>query len=187
MLAAAIFTTFSTTLSTTVLIAYRIYSISKHDGSFRGFKPIIDIMVQSGATNSLTLLAFALCAIPGTGNLLTNTRLFAAQNYIENLTSILVSLPFISLSEYWLKQQSSKGMSTTIMVARVALPADDTTFPSVTSTHLSGLQFQANSTAGTTTQMVEINQSTGSSVPSANEASNEIAVEEIKYKLVNIA
>jgi hypothetical protein len=43
-------------------------------------------------------------------------------------------------------------MSTTIMVARVALLSAETTFPSTVSAHLSGLQFHARSTRHSDTE-----------------------------------
>lgn len=46
----------------------------------------------------------------------------------------------------------SQAMSTTIMVARVALLTAETTFPSTVSAHLSGLQFHARSTRQSDTQ-----------------------------------
>ncbi|KAF8188717.1 hypothetical protein BJ912DRAFT_968312 [Pholiota molesta] len=61
VVAAAFFTTSATSFVTTVLIAYRIYSTAKHEGvSGRRFKHIIDIIVQSGAVYSLSLLQLAI-------------------------------------------------------------------------------------------------------------------------------
>ncbi|KAF9479476.1 hypothetical protein BDN70DRAFT_983712 [Pholiota conissans] len=91
LLTAALTVTFGTTFITTILIAYRIYSVSKHEGvSARRFKHIIDIIVQTGAVNSLTLWALALSPLVDGGTpVLTNTRLFAVQHYTENVLPIL--------------------------------------------------------------------------------------------------
>lgn len=82
VLAAAFFMSFATTLVTTILIAYRIYSVSKRQGlSSRLFKQIIDIVVQSGVIYAFSQLAAALSNIlPGSGVL--NTRNTAFSEYI---------------------------------------------------------------------------------------------------------
>ncbi|KAF8162114.1 hypothetical protein BJ912DRAFT_1006660, partial [Pholiota molesta] len=133
LLSAAFFITFATTLITTILIAYRIYSVSKQEGvSARRFKHIIDIVIQSGAMNSLTLLVNAIIVVlPGS---ILNTINSAANTYAENI------VPYVL------------AMSTTIMVARVALLSAETTFPSTVSAHLSGLQFHARSTRQSDTE-----------------------------------
>jgi hypothetical protein len=84
LLATAYFTSFATTLVTTVLIAYRIHSISKEQGaSSRRFRRIMDIVVQSGVIYALSQFTSALAGVvPGSGsNFLSNTRDRAFQDY----------------------------------------------------------------------------------------------------------
>ncbi|KAF8186755.1 hypothetical protein BJ912DRAFT_970635 [Pholiota molesta] len=123
LLAAALFMSFATTLVSTLLIAYRIYSVSKQQlPSSRRFNHIIDIVIQSGAIYAFSQLAFAI------GSILTstgfNTRKIAFLDYTSALSEAIT------------------GILPTIMVARVSLLSDETIYPS-TSIHLSGLQFHA--------------------------------------------
>jgi hypothetical protein len=94
LLAAALFMSFGTTLVTTVLIAYRIYSVSKQKlPSSRRFNDIMDIVVQSGAIYAFSQLAFAIASVlTSTG---VNTRSIAFLNYTSALnTAIAVRLLF---------------------------------------------------------------------------------------------
>jgi hypothetical protein len=152
LLSAAFFITFATTLVTTILIAYRIYSVSKQEGmSARRFKHIIDIVIQSGAVNSLTLLANAIIVVLPASIL--NTKDSAANTYAENIVPyVLVRDHHPAYSLYQTSLRLSQAMSTTIMVARVALLSTETTFPSTVSAHLSGLQFHARSTRQSDTE-----------------------------------
>ncbi|KAF8186763.1 hypothetical protein BJ912DRAFT_926918 [Pholiota molesta] len=128
---AAYFMSFGTTLVTTALIAYRIYSVSKQQGvSSKRLKHVIDIVVQSGAVYALSQLTAALAGVVPGSTLLINTRNIAFQDF-----ALIVNV-------------AVAGISSTIMVARVAMLSADTTFSS-TSVHLSGLQFQAHSTQPT--------------------------------------
>ncbi|KAF8173089.1 hypothetical protein BJ912DRAFT_1079466 [Pholiota molesta] len=91
LLSAAFFITFATTLVTTILIAYRIYSVSKQEGvSARRFKHIIDIVIQSGAVNSLTLLANAIIVVLPASIL--NTKDSAANTYAENIVPYVLAM-----------------------------------------------------------------------------------------------
>lgn len=84
LLAAAYFTTFTTSLIATTLIAYRLYVFSNEtDWSRRRFKHIADIVVQSGAVYSLTALATAIGGVLPGGSDLSNTQTINFQNYIE--------------------------------------------------------------------------------------------------------
>lgn len=86
LLAAAFFMSFATTLVTTALIAYRIYSVSKQPGvSSRRLKHIIDIVVQSGAIYALSQLTIAIAGVVSKPNTLPSTRIVAFQAYAENL------------------------------------------------------------------------------------------------------
>jgi hypothetical protein len=98
VVAAAYFTTSATSFVTTVLIAYRIYSTAKHEGvSGRRFKHIIDIIVQSGAVYSLSLLQLAIAfVLPGSMNIL-NTRSYAFNIYgstLVNITAVCVAFTY---------------------------------------------------------------------------------------------
>ncbi|KAF8186757.1 hypothetical protein BJ912DRAFT_451579 [Pholiota molesta] len=124
LLAAVLFISFGTTLVTTVLIAYRIYSVSKQQlPSSRRFNHIIDLVVQSGAIYSLSQLAYAITSILTESNAI-NTRIIAFADYASALNVAIT------------------GILPTIMVARVSLLSAETIYPS-TSIHLSGLQFHA--------------------------------------------
>lgn len=81
LIGASLFVTFTTTLMTTVLIAYRIHSISRRH-VLKGTRPrlnhIFDILVQSAAAYSVATLPFAIVAvIPFTPN---NFTIQAAAN-----------------------------------------------------------------------------------------------------------
>ncbi|KAF8173662.1 hypothetical protein BJ912DRAFT_991827 [Pholiota molesta] len=128
LLATAYFTSFATTLVTTVLIAYRIHSVSKAQGaSSRRFKHIMDIIVQSGVIYALSQFTSALAGVVPGSKFLSNTRDRAFQDYA----------PLLNLA--------IAGISSTVMVARVALLSGDATYPS-TSGDVSGLQFHVHST-----------------------------------------
>ncbi|KAF8170551.1 hypothetical protein BJ912DRAFT_1083699 [Pholiota molesta] len=118
----AYFTTFATSLITTALIAYKIYSSSSQTRFSRKlYRHIIDIVVQSGAVYSLTALATAISGVLPGSNII-HTRSICAQNYIQAI-GVYVS-----------------GLSATIMVARVGLLSAKTVYPSTA--HFSGIQFQ---------------------------------------------
>ncbi|PPQ80378.1 hypothetical protein CVT25_003596 [Psilocybe cyanescens] len=123
---------FLTTLVTTGLIAYKIYSVSNEDKAARGnFKHILDIFVQSGVIYALALLVTAceslkLLTLVST-NGVTSTQLFGLQSYSSALLGPIA------------------GIAPTGMVARVVLaPAANAHLS--TNHHLSGLQFHGNST-----------------------------------------
>ena len=84
LITAGLITTLVGTLWTTILIAYRIYSASKHI-AVKGAKPrfysILEIIIQSSFTYSLALVANAIIvAMPlNQANVFT---LFTAGNYI---------------------------------------------------------------------------------------------------------
>lgn len=80
---AAFFMTLGATLLTTVLIAYRILSVTRRDprkGTTRPYKNIAEALVQSAAAYSLVVLLSALMdVIPQ--NEKTETAIFCADNY----------------------------------------------------------------------------------------------------------
>ncbi|KJA18842.1 hypothetical protein HYPSUDRAFT_44840 [Hypholoma sublateritium FD-334 SS-4] len=119
---AAMFTTLAATLWTTALIAYRIYSSSKH--SLKGAKPhfynILEIILQSSFAYSLALIADAvLVAIPQ--NQSNVWPIYIATNYAGVILSAIT------------------GIAPTLMVARVTLASNSTTDPTIIG--VSGIQF----------------------------------------------
>ncbi|KAF9473657.1 hypothetical protein BDN70DRAFT_937278 [Pholiota conissans] len=70
-LSAAFFMSFATTLVTTVLIAFRIYTVTKRDGlSSRRFKHVMDIVIQPGAVYALSQFTAAMAGeVPGSATL----------------------------------------------------------------------------------------------------------------------
>ncbi|PPQ86785.1 hypothetical protein CVT25_012390 [Psilocybe cyanescens] len=98
------FASFATSLSTTVLIAHRIYTSSRNiNGAKKRFIRIIEIIIQSAAVYSAVLLITAISdAIPD-GDSWPSPAIFALANYSS---SLLVP---------------TAGMAPTIMAARVCL------------------------------------------------------------------
>ncbi|KAF8186718.1 hypothetical protein BJ912DRAFT_970539, partial [Pholiota molesta] len=97
LLATAYFTSFATTLVTTVLIAYRIYSISRAQGaSSRRFRHIMDIVVQSGVIYALSQFTSALAGVVPGSNFLSNTRDRAFQDYAPLLNLAIAVRPPLS-------------------------------------------------------------------------------------------
>ncbi|PPQ84160.1 hypothetical protein CVT25_002026 [Psilocybe cyanescens] len=97
---------FGTTLTTTVLIAYRIYSVSRDINDSRSrFTHIIEVIIQSALVYSIVVLIAGISgSIPGGDGFPTPT-LFSLANYSS---SLLVP---------------AAGIAPTIMVARVSLAA----------------------------------------------------------------
>ncbi|KDR70457.1 hypothetical protein GALMADRAFT_144743 [Galerina marginata CBS 339.88] len=123
--AAAFFISAINSILISFLIAYRIYSVSSspsHVSKSTGrFNYVIDIVLQSAAAYSLSLLVNAITAvIPPT---VSGTRLTALILY-----STAVTVPII-------------GIAPTVMVARVALAASQNTSHGSTTVHFSGLLF----------------------------------------------
>ncbi|KAF9562351.1 hypothetical protein CPC08DRAFT_706726 [Agrocybe pediades] len=107
------FTSALTSLIATYLIAYRIYVTSQFTGtSKRRFKNVIDIVVQSSAVYTLSILAMAIYdVIPFSNSDSGTIALDLAVDYAGSLSNLLI------------------GMMPTLMVARVAMSSenDDTT------------------------------------------------------------
>ncbi|KAF9471340.1 hypothetical protein BDN70DRAFT_939017 [Pholiota conissans] len=119
---------------TTALIAYRIRSFLTHQGiSAKRFRHTIDIVVQSGAVYSFSLLLYGVLYTLNTTAKRNgmNVMLFNFGLWVSNFTYYLA------------------GMSTTIMVARVVMLSNHANNP--TSVHLSGIQFEPRSTVHTNT------------------------------------
>ncbi|KAF9472935.1 hypothetical protein BDN70DRAFT_937817 [Pholiota conissans] len=124
-----------TTIITTVLITSRIHSFLRHqDISSRKFWHVIDIVVQSGAVYSLSLVFYGAASI-------IRSEVLNVRTFIFDLWISAFALPLA-------------GMSTTLMVARVATLSDDTNIS--TSVHLTGIQFKPRSTACTTVGAVSV-------------------------------
>ncbi|KDR69656.1 hypothetical protein GALMADRAFT_918004 [Galerina marginata CBS 339.88] len=119
------FVSVATSLTGTVLIAFRIHSVSSNDSegvlSLERFKDIIEIVVQSAVLYSLALL------VPAIGNIVPPNIPFA--NYSGAICSPI------------------KGLAPTIMVARVCTAnANNSTSQPSTIHRISGLQFQGEGT-----------------------------------------
>ncbi|KAF8160308.1 hypothetical protein BJ912DRAFT_1069457 [Pholiota molesta] len=124
---AGYFTTFATSFVTTLLIAYRIHAVATRGTAQNRFRHTTAIVVESGAAYSLALLVGAIIPVVAGETTVLNTRVMALGFYAVVLVNLIA------------------GISTTILVARVAMLDTTMTFPS-TSIHLSGLQFHARST-----------------------------------------
>ncbi|KAF9474950.1 hypothetical protein BDN70DRAFT_936274 [Pholiota conissans] len=148
-----------TTIITTALIAYRIHSFLRHKdiSSSKKFHHVVDIIVQSGVITSFSLLFLG----------------------VSTILTTWINVQILSILEYWAFAFAFlvAGISTTIMVARVAtLSESDDTNPSV-SYHLPEIQFRPRSTAHTGTgAQVSVRIST------VNDASGELAVEAAQEK-----
>ncbi|PPQ78788.1 hypothetical protein CVT25_010661 [Psilocybe cyanescens] len=98
------FASFATSLSTTVLIAHRIYTSSQTIGDpKKRFIHIIEIIIQSAAIYSTVLLVAAITAVIPDGDSWPSPAIFALASY-----SSCLLVP-------------AAGMAPTIMVARVSL------------------------------------------------------------------
>jgi hypothetical protein len=86
---AAYFTSFGTSLVATVLIAYRIYHALERGASRKRFQHVINILIESGAVYSLSLLVIGVTSVfPGASNPL-NTRSVAFEDYATVLVPII--------------------------------------------------------------------------------------------------
>ncbi|KDR69755.1 hypothetical protein GALMADRAFT_160258 [Galerina marginata CBS 339.88] len=110
---------FATSMAATLLIAFRIHSVSNMENTSRGrFQHVIDILVQSAAIYSVALLLQV--AYNSRPTSLTDPVYFAFENYAASLAIVIT------------------GLVPTVMVARVCVaPNDNTDFP-----NLSHLQFR---------------------------------------------
>ncbi|KAF9477079.1 hypothetical protein BDN70DRAFT_934500 [Pholiota conissans] len=136
VLAAGIVIAGCTTILTTALITYRIHSFLEHqEKSRKKFQNIIDIIIQSGALSSISFLMLGVAVILDTNTDGLNVRIY---NFYNWTTSFVFPLA---------------GISSTIMIARVATLADES--DPTTSIHLTGIQFQSPSAThtGTGTQI----------------------------------
>lgn len=147
LISAALFTTFACTLSTTLLIIYRLYPIANRDRgintSAQRFKHIVDILIQSAALYSLAALAYAISSVLPLDNT-QNTALVSAQIYSSSLFLFVAVCPK-QFSTAWIMLTQGQGVAPTGMVARVTLSkTENSQLPKLT--HLSGLEFEGQTT-----------------------------------------
>ena len=83
LLASGYFLSLSSTISSTLLIAYRIYNSFSHQGnhSKKRFLHIVDVLVQSAAAYSLALLVIAIATVVITSGNHFTLPMFAVINY----------------------------------------------------------------------------------------------------------
>lgn len=84
------FITFGTTIITTSLIAYRIYSTARLDGitSLGRFKHIVEVLIQSAAFYSLVILATAIMMVIPT-YLSRPNGMFNAELFVDSILPIV--------------------------------------------------------------------------------------------------
>jgi len=121
---ALFFVSFATTITTTLLISYRIYSVTRDSPfSTTHLNRATEIVVQSGAVYACAIFIAALAAvIPDNGS--AASRVFALSSYA---TALLVPIT---------------GMAPTIMIARVSWESAYNADPSNPNFRVSNLQFQ---------------------------------------------
>ncbi|KAF8886624.1 hypothetical protein CPB84DRAFT_1964531 [Gymnopilus junonius] len=128
LIAAGLFLTLGTSVITTLLISYRIYSVAgskdAFPGSRRRFKHIVEILVESAAAYSAATIMLAIVSV-----LPQTSSAFAPLLGAQDMISVLYIF--------------TAGCAPTVMVARVALADKNTDVP----VHISAIQFQTKSTA----------------------------------------
>ncbi|PPQ88319.1 hypothetical protein CVT25_012438 [Psilocybe cyanescens] len=138
---ASIFVSLGTTMITTFLIGYRIYSATRANGtpSRRLFHRIWVIVIESAAVYSLVLLVDAICYVNPLFIALRSP--LAVVGYYMELVQIFVTVGSLyHLAHNLVSLTQNQGMAPTILVARIALTnPSNTVAPTVT--HISGLQF----------------------------------------------
>ncbi|PPQ94088.1 LOW QUALITY PROTEIN: hypothetical protein CVT25_009238 [Psilocybe cyanescens] len=121
---AQMFVSVATTLTTTLLIAYKIHVTSRRviSSSKQAFKHIVIVLLESAAVYSIVILAFAIViAIPSLDDVLSSS----VAAYMEQVVTF------------------TAGMAPTVLVARLALTSPRDKSASTTAFMLSGIQFQA--------------------------------------------
>ncbi|PPQ74132.1 hypothetical protein CVT25_003590 [Psilocybe cyanescens] len=128
------FVSLGTTVITTFLIGYRIYSASRSNRSpsKRLFNHIVVMIIESAAAYSLALLFDAIVFVFLSNDMVGST-LDVAEHYVQTVVIVV----------------AKKGVSPTILVARIALTDTNSTDASATLTHISGeLQFGSQQGSG---------------------------------------
>ena len=137
------FSSFACTITSTLLIVYQIYnSLSKQEThSKRRFLHTVDVLVQSAAVYSLSLLASAIAGVVliNSGDKPT-LSMFAVLNYECSAVLFLFRYVFL-VSKYCVKFNKilNQGIAPTIMVARVALATDNIVTMDSMNVHISAL------------------------------------------------
>ncbi|PPR00850.1 hypothetical protein CVT26_012485 [Gymnopilus dilepis] len=134
LIGSSLFVTSAATITSTLLIAYRIHATSKHNvlkSSRSRFNHIVEILAESAAAYAVASLALAIESIIPQTSSSNNLVVLVCNAYLTPLYGFIA------------------GVAPTIMVARVALAPDKVNDISAIS-HISGLHFQ--STALTSTQ-----------------------------------
>ncbi|PPQ69932.1 hypothetical protein CVT26_013257 [Gymnopilus dilepis] len=173
LIAAQSFVTCATTLSSTTIIAYRIYTTSKREISGRSNRllmHVLEILVQSAAAYSLVAVAEAISSVvPQSGS--TAPSWYASAAY--------TSLLFIFIS----------GIAPTVLVGRVAMLDGKRTYGSTSSATvsapLSGLQFHVSSSQGDAETQPQLSESIGR-VEKASEAQQLPKAVNLKEKMESI-
>jgi len=152
--ASGYFLSLASTISSTLLIVYRIYNSVSHQGTHykKRFMHIMDVVVQSAAVYSLALVvvAIAMVVVVTSGGHRTSS-LFAVLCY-EGCPILIFFSVCNLVYEYGVKFNKflNQGIAPTIMVARVALATDNTVVMNSSNVYISGLQFQGRSGIGST-------------------------------------
>ncbi|PPQ91124.1 hypothetical protein CVT25_013262 [Psilocybe cyanescens] len=122
---ALVFVSLATTVTTSLLIGYRIYSVARLNGqpSKRLFKHIVVLVIESAAVYSFVLLLDAVFAVIPSFNLV-GSPLYQAGYFVD---AVLIVVP---------------GMAPTVLVARIAVTNSNYTVEP-TITHISNLHFES--------------------------------------------
>ena len=153
LIGSSLFVTSAATITSTLLIAYRIHATSKHNvlkSSRSRFNHIVEILAESAAAYAVASLALAIESIIPQTSSSNNLVVLVCNAYLTPLYGFIAVRNFL-FSEICLPVTHDvyQGVAPTIMVARVALAPDKVNDISAIS-HISGLHFQ--STALTSTQ-----------------------------------
>ena len=150
LLLSAFFSSFAATISSTILIVYRIYnSLSKQDThSKKKFLHIVDVLVQSAAVYSLAILVSLIAgALLVTFGDQPTLSLFAMLNFESRAILFFVSVRIFGVPNVCVKvyKDLNQGIAPTVMVARVALATDNIKTVDSTNVHISTIQFHGHS------------------------------------------
>ena len=150
LITGALFSTVATTLLSTLIITYRIHSVTSKNVVLRGssrYTHILDLLVQSSA---LYVFGSLLLAIPLVLPLTTRNEVgvLSAQYYTGSI------FPFTAVSDFLMNYliiglTMFKGVAPTLMVARLALGKSHNAETSTRSGHVSEIQFHATSAMST--------------------------------------
>lgn len=113
-----------TSVLATLMIGYRIYSVTKANGRFTNkYKRIVDILVQSSLMYSLSIIAFDVCVFLASSTQYYSPYVMVVTEYIasfsEMITVCVISLRCVN--NLLLTLYTSKGLAPTLMVGRLAI------------------------------------------------------------------